>query len=105
MLRLDHHRLGVGMYGRMYGKGGAMQKTTVYLPDDLKAALERAAEAQGCSEADLIRKALRDLLARYEGPPPRLPLFSSSNPILARQVGDNRHEALAGFGENEARVQ
>ncbi len=32
----------------MYG----MKKTTVYLPDELKAALERAAAAQGRSEAE-----------------------------------------------------
>ena len=82
-----------------------MQKTTVYLPDDLKAALERAADAQGCSKADLIRKAVRDRLAHSEGPSPRLPLFSSSNPILARRVAEDRHEALAGAGESEVQAQ
>jgi Ribbon-helix-helix protein, copG family len=37
----------------MYG----MQKTTVYVPDELKHALAQAAAARGCSEAELIREA------------------------------------------------
>ena len=75
----------------MYG----MKKTTVYLPEDLKAALERAAAAQGCSEADLIRRAVRNLTRSLEPPRPRLPLFSSGDPTLAERVD----EELAGFGE------
>ena len=46
------------MYGIMYG----MRKTTVYLPDELKADLERTAGVTGRSEADLIRDAVRALL-------------------------------------------
>jgi Arc/MetJ-type ribon-helix-helix transcriptional regulator len=38
----------------MYG----MKRTTVYLPDDLKAALERTAAAEGKSEAEVVRAAL-----------------------------------------------
>lgn len=38
-----------------------MKKTIVYLPDDLKAALERAANREGRGEGDLIRQAVRDL--------------------------------------------
>lgn len=72
-----------------------MKKSTVYLPEDLKAALERAAAAQGCSEADLIRWAIRDLTRRLEPPRPRLPLFASGDPTLAERVD----EELAGFGE------
>src|SRR5439155_459685 len=43
------------LYGIVYG----MQKTTVYLPDDLKAAIERTAAETGRSEADLIREGVR----------------------------------------------
>lgn len=75
----------------MYG----MQKTTIYVPEDLKAALSRAAEARGCSEAELVREALRDLAARAAPPQPRLPLFRSGKPRLAESVD----EVLAGFGE------
>ena len=75
----------------MYG----MHKTTVYVPGELKAALTRAASARGCSEAELIREALRDITARSMPPQPRLPLFRSRKPRLAERVD----QALAGFGE------
>ena len=41
------------MYGTMYGM---TVKTTVYLPDDLKRALEVEAAASGRSEAEIIRE-------------------------------------------------
>jgi Arc/MetJ-type ribon-helix-helix transcriptional regulator len=72
-----------------------MKKTTVYLPDDLKAALGRMAAQQGRSEAELIRQALRDLTRNLEPPRPRLPLFRSGDPTLAEKVD----EALEGFGQ------
>lgn len=75
----------------MYG----MKKTTVYLPDDLKAALERVAGAQGRSEADLIRQAVWDLTRSLEPPRPRLPLFASGDPTLAERVDE---ELARGFG-------
>lgn len=72
-----------------------MKKTTVYLSDELKAALERAAAAQGRSEADLIREAVRNLTHTLEPPRPKLPLFHSGDPTLAERVD----EALEGFGQ------
>jgi hypothetical protein len=78
-------------YGATYG----MKKTTVYLPDDLKDALERASAAQGRSEAELIRQAVRDLTQGLEQPKPRLPLFSGGDPTLAERFD----EELRGFGE------
>ena len=36
-----------------------MCKTTVYLPDDLKAELKRVAAETGRSQADLIREGIR----------------------------------------------
>jgi hypothetical protein len=71
-----------------------MQKTTIYLPDDLKLALEQTATMQGCSEADLIRQALRRVVQRRRAPRPRVPLFSSGKRGLAERVD----KALAGFG-------
>jgi hypothetical protein len=76
----------------MYG----MQKTTVYIPDDVKRALEQAAAARGISEAELIREALRMLTSKAVPPRPRLPLFKSGKPRLAERVDD----ALSGFGES-----
>lgn len=72
-----------------------MQKTTIYVPKELKAALQRAASARGCSEAELVREALRDVAARATPPQPKLPLFRSGKPRLAERI----EEALAGFGE------
>jgi hypothetical protein len=72
-----------------------MKKTTVYLPDDLKAALGRMAAAQGRSEAELIGQAVRDLTRNLEPPRSRLPLFHSGDPTLSERVD----EALEGFGQ------
>jgi Arc/MetJ-type ribon-helix-helix transcriptional regulator len=62
----------------MYG----MQKITVYLPDELKRSLARAAVASGCSEAKLIREALQALTEKAVPPRPRLPLFASGKSRL-----------------------
>lgn len=78
------------MYGMMYG----VKRTTVYLPDDLKSALARAAHEEGRTEADLIRKGVERLL-RSRHPDPRVPLFASGKPDLAENVD----QLLAGFGE------
>ena len=76
----------------MYG----MQKTTVYIPKDVKRALGRVAAARGVSEAELIREALRTLTSKSTPPGPRLPLFKSGKPRLAERVD----EALLKFGES-----
>lgn len=68
-----------------------MDKTTVYLPDELKAAVKRAARQRGVSEAQVIRESIRRSAAL---PPPRGGLYAGSEPI-ARRVD----ELLAGFGE------
>ena len=80
------------MCGTMYG----MKRTTVYLPDDLKAALERTAAAEGRSEAEIVRSALTSATALHTYPPPRLPLFDSGDPTLAERVDE---ELARGFGE------
>jgi hypothetical protein len=71
-----------------------MVKTTVYLPDRLKAALARLAETTGESEASLIRRAIESLERDTAPAPPTLPLFTSGDPSLADQVD----QALDGFG-------
>ncbi|HZQ02946.1 MAG TPA: CopG family transcriptional regulator [Gaiellaceae bacterium] len=72
-----------------------MRKTTVYLPDELKRALELAAESTGRSEAELIREGVQEVVAKQSPPRPRIPLFRSGNPTLARRVDG----LLEGFGE------
>ena len=72
-----------------------MRRTTVYLPDDLKAALERVAREQGRSEAEIIRSAIAAATSAAAPARPDLPLFASGDPTLAERVDD---ELAAGFG-------
>lgn len=66
-------------------------KTTVYLPDDLKDAVARAARERGVAEAEIIREAIRAAVTR---PAPRGGLFQSDEGFAERA-----DELLAGFGE------
>jgi plasmid stability protein len=70
-----------------------VQKTTLYLPEDLKLAIKRAAAERGVSEAEVIREALRVSVGGAR-PRPRGALYRSGKPI-AREA----EELLAGFGE------
>jgi hypothetical protein len=72
-----------------------VDKTTVYLPKELKGALTQLSAVTGRSEADLIREALRTLTVGAERPSPRGALFASGDPSLSESVD----EALAGFGQ------
>jgi metal-responsive CopG/Arc/MetJ family transcriptional regulator len=75
----------------MYG----MVKTTVYLPDDLKAALERAAASTGRSEADLIRAGIRWAVSQQPPPEPTIGIMVSDDPHFAERVDEH----LVGFGQ------
>lgn len=77
----------------MYG----VNKTTVYLPDELKRGLARAADASGLSEAEVIREGIKSAVDRYTAPPLRAPLFDSGDPALWKRPDD---ELLEGFGED-----
>ena len=74
----------------MYG----MEKTTVYLPRELKRALAGLARARGCSEAELLREAVTRLAGEAAAPAPRLPLFRATGRSIAGDVD----RALRGFG-------
>ena len=76
----------------MYG----MKKTTVYLPDTLKASLERMAEEEHRSEADLIRESIAEKVEKRVRPRPRVPLRATGlgDPSLAERTDD----LLDGFG-------
>jgi len=69
-------------------------KTTVYLPDELKAALGRAAAETGLSEAEIIREGIRLAVARVSPPAPRSGVFESGRADLSERVD----EFLGGFG-------
>jgi plasmid stability protein len=72
-----------------------MYKTTVYLPDELKAQLKRTAAETGRSEADLIREGIRLALVQCLPPAPRSGIFDSGDPRLSERVD----ELLKGFGK------
>lgn len=69
-----------------------MERTTLYLPADLRLAIKRAAAQQGISEAEVIRESIRQAVGNVR-PRPRGALFAGGQPI-ARQADD----LLAGFG-------
>ncbi|GAB91019.1 hypothetical protein GORHZ_121_00120 [Gordonia rhizosphera NBRC 16068] len=73
----------------MYG----MAKTTLYLPDDLKRAIELEARRRSIPEAEIVRQALRKALSGNT-PRPQGALFSGNEPIAERV-----DELLEGFGE------
>jgi len=81
------------MYGTLYG----MFKTTLYLPEELKEALERRAAEESVSAAALVRRALERELGETAPQRPRLPLIEADlgDPSLAERVD----ELLEGFGE------
>lgn len=72
-----------------------MKKTTVYLPDELKFALARAAEETRRSEADLIREGIEFVVSQRDMPPPRTGILDSRDSSLSKRVD----ESLAGLGE------
>lgn len=80
-------------YGMTYGTLIRMQKTTVYLPDELKRAVERVASETRRSEAEVIRDALTDYTSRVR-PRPKAALFSHGS------LASNVDELLDGFGED-----
>lgn len=67
------------------------QKTTVYLPDELKRGVELEAKRRGVSEAQVIRDAIAAAVTR---PRPRAAIIPVGEPIAHRV-----DELLKGFGE------
>jgi hypothetical protein len=72
------------------GTIGGMRKTTLYLPDDLKEAVERRARQLGRSEAEVLREAIA---AAVQRPGPRAGVFSSG------PFAERADELLEGLGE------
>ena len=90
---------------------GGMRKTTVYVPEDLKEKLGRAAASTGRSEAELIREGIRLVTAAYEAPELLLPLFFSGDPELAERIdehmgrsGERRFRTLRGADDKPFRL-
>jgi hypothetical protein len=87
--------VGASEYADIYGTVYGMERTTVYLTERQKRALERSAKAEGRSEAELIREGVDIVTSRLKTAEAHLPLFESGQPDLASRVD----EELAGFGE------
>jgi hypothetical protein len=76
----------------MYG----MVKTTIYLPEDMKEKLAEISASEGCSEAELIREAIRRAFEDRSPPKPKIPLYNKNlgDPTIAERTD----ELLEGFG-------
>lgn len=70
-----------------------MDKTTVYLPMELKRAIKRVAVRRGVSEAEVIRDAIRSSVGA-DRPRPRGGLYDSGE-----SIADDVDRYLEGFGE------
>lgn len=71
-------------------------KTTIYLPDDLKAALHRRSIVERRSESEIIREAIEKGTAGYWAPSPCLPLGVGRGPA---DLSEHVDEMLDGIGE------
>lgn len=66
----------------------AMQKTTVYLPDDLKQSLERTAAEARRSEADIIREGVRLAIEASYPPQPHSGAYEGGSPDVSERAND-----------------
>ena len=81
-------------YGMMYGMTPGMKRTTIYLPDELKARLEAAAKRRGVTEADIIRLAVdKELTRGLQG------AGIITDPLPEGVSGRTLEEHMKGFGE------
>lgn len=77
----------------------ARKKTTIYLPEALKRNIERIAEREGTSEAEIIREAVTTAVARRAVPAPTLPLVDYG--LGAPDIAERTEEILEdGFGRS-----
>ena len=81
------------IYGMIYG----MRRTTIYLPDEMKTAIEREAVRRRVTEAEVIRDAVNQHLAEVEPPTPQLPVFPQG---FGMEIGTRVDELLEGVGED-----
>ncbi len=79
---------------------------TIELPDELGAALQAQAQAQGVSAVGLVQRVLQQALAQAQGQPPKPK--KSAYGILADygpgpsegEIDENRREMFRGFAED-----
>jgi len=71
-----------------YGKLGRIEKTTLYLPDDLHRALKEHARRSGRPQAELVREALRSYLEGAVWPQPGSIGIGEDHGVSARESED-----------------
>jgi len=82
-----------------------MKKTSVYLDDEHATRLKRAAEAEGRSQAEILRDAIMQYTSPASKPPRKFAMDGAVSKGIARQLGyrsiaDIPEEVLLeGFGE------
>jgi predicted transcriptional regulator len=74
-----------------------MKKTSLYLDEEVDAALARLAEQQGITKAELIRRSLRDTAAA--APRPRISAIGVGAGPGDVSIDVDKHLAETGFGE------
>ncbi len=77
----------------MYG----VKRTTIYLPDDMKRAVELEAARRGVTEAGVIRDAIEAHLATKPARRRIEPVFPEG---LGEEVGTRVDELLTGMGDH-----
>jgi predicted transcriptional regulator len=82
------------MYGMMYG----VKRTTIYLPDEMKTAIEREAARRGVTEAEVIRGAVEKELE--DRPKLRRRIFPIFSEGLGEDIAGRVDELLEGMGED-----
>jgi hypothetical protein len=69
-----------------------MERTTIMLPDDVRARLRRIAAERGVSMATVIREAIDEKVAQSRPVPRSLGIGASGRRDLARRAGSERPE-------------
>jgi len=80
-----------------------MEKTTLYLPEDLKAAVERVAAERGVSEAQIIGQSIR-VLAGGVGPPGVLRCFRWSERVVGWSGGTGESGVVTAWRSSPAQL-
>lgn len=80
------------MYGTMYG----VKRTTIYLPDDMKRAIEQEAFRRGITEAEVIREAV----SQHVRPKSRNLQVAVFPEGFGEEIGTRVDELLEGMGSD-----
>ena len=80
-------------YGIIYG----VKRTTIYLPEEMKTAIEWEAARRGVTEAEVIRDAVRNHLSEAVTPMHDLPVFAEGFGV---EIATRVDELLEGMADD-----